>query len=417
MGREKRRQYGTGSVYRRASDGRWVGVLQAGWTARGTRRTVTVSASCRCGDGPCKGEARCLGAREARRKLDRKRAELAGDAGATGDARATVRSWSATWLEALAHRARPKYLATEASAVRAWIVPTIGHRHLADLTPGDVRTVTNAVRKAGRSTTTAGYVQGVLERMLRAAMVEGHPVPPRVLMLDAPGKATNDRDAIPADDARALLDAATADGEHAARWAAAFLQGMRQGECLGLTWDAVDLAGGTIDVSWQLQALPYVERSRPAAGFKIPDGYEVRHLHDAWHLVRPKSARGQRVIPLVPWMTAALTVWRELAPDSPWGLVWPRPDGRAQSSEKDRAAWHALQSAAGVAHPTGRPYYLHEARHTTATLLLEAGVDPAVVTAILGHSSILTSRGYQHVSQSLARKALDDVAARLQLEA
>ena len=40
-------------------------------------------------------------------------------------------------------------------------------------------------------------------------------------------------------------------------------------------------------------------------------------------------------------------------------------------------------------------------------------MDPAVVTAILGHSSIRTSRGYQHVSQALARKALDDGAVRL----
>ena len=62
-------------------------------------------------------------------------------------------------------------------------------------------------------------------------------------------------------------------------------------------------------------------------------------------------------------------------------------------------------------------YLLHEARHTTATLLLEAGVDTAIITAILGHSSIVTTRGYQHASQALARRALDDVAARLGLTA
>jgi len=82
----------------------------------------------------------------------------------------------------------------------------------------------------------------------------------------------------------------------------------------------------------------------------------------------------------------------------------------------DRAEWHAILDEAGVRHPSGRHWHLHEMRHTTATLLLEAKVDPETVKAIMGHSSIVTSRGYQHVSQELARKALETVGARLTLE-
>ncbi|MEZ0446612.1 tyrosine-type recombinase/integrase [Cellulomonas sp. ICMP 17802] len=129
-------------------------------------------------------------------------------------------------------------------------------------------------------------------------------------------------------------------------------------------------------------------------------------------------------------MTAALTAWRRAAPASPHDLVWPvvehddpRMLGRPRSSSSDRDAWYALQESAGVA-PTDRRkdrsparYVLHEARHTTATLLLEGGVDQAVITAIMGHSSIVTSRGYMHVSQALARRAPDDVAVRLGLTA
>jgi len=69
----------------------------------------------------------------------------------------------------------------------------------------------------------------------------------------------------------------------------------------------------------------------------------------------------------------------------------------------------------GVSGVVGRRYTIHEARHTTATLLLEAKVDYAVVKAIMGHTKIATTRRYQHVSQTLARRALDDVAARLGL--
>ena len=133
------------------------------------------------------------------------------------------------------------------------------------------------------------------------------------------------------------------------------------------------------------------------------------------HLVRPKTGRGRRIIPLVPWMTEALIGWRHVAPASPYGLVWPRADGSPRRSSEDRAAWYELQDAAGVRSAAGRRYHLHEARHRTATLLLEAGVDPQVVTEILGHSSIVTSRGYQHVSTDLARKALNAAAERLSL--
>jgi len=48
-------------------------------------------------------------------------------------------------------------------------------------------------------------------------------------------------------------------------------------------------------------------------------------------------------------------------------------------------------------------------------LLLEGGVDTEVIKAIMGHSSIAATRGYQYVSQALARKALEDIAVKLGL--
>ena len=44
MTARKRRQYRTGSLYRRKSDGRWLGVIEAGFHKDGTRRRITVSA-------------------------------------------------------------------------------------------------------------------------------------------------------------------------------------------------------------------------------------------------------------------------------------------------------------------------------------------------------------------------------------
>lgn len=393
-----RREYGSGSVYQRA-DGRWMGTLDVGWSAKGTRRRITVSGKTQA---------------EAKRKLRDKRLAIEREGLAPTSSRATVKTWADQWLPMQERHLSPNAYAATRSAVTRWIVPTIGHKRLDLLTPGDIRAVSQAQRKADRSTSTAVRTHSVLTGLLKAAMAEGFTVPPRVLLTKKPTLAVNDRADIGVDNARAILEHA-ADLPHGSRWVAAFLQGIRQGEALGLTWPQVDLDAQTITISWQQQALPYrISRDR-SSGFRVPDGYEARQLKGALHLVRPKSKAGWRVIPLIDAMAAVLTAWREVCPPSSDELVWPNDDGTPRYYKADDREWYALQDAAGVRHPTGRYFTVHEARHTTATLLLEAHVDHAVVIAILGHSSILTSRGYQHASQSVARAALDDIAARLQL--
>jgi integrase len=404
---KKRRQYGTGSVYQRSSDGRWVGKIQAGWNASGTRRTVQVTG---------KTEA------EAKAKLKDKQREIAKNGlPAAGVSRSTVKAWADQWLPIHATAVRPKAYETDAGAVRKWIVPTIGHRLLADLTPGDVRAVHLAITSAGRKSTTARQAHWTLMGMLKAAMVEGHPVPARVLLVDAPVRAVNDRDAIPVEDGLKVLRVIATRPDRA-RWLIGML-GMRQAECLGLTRDCVDLETGVLDVSWQLQPLPYIDKNDHSKGFRVPYGYEARHLTHAYHLTRPKTNSGQRIIPLVSLWALVMAEAMARPVDNPWGLLWTGEDNRNGRSRvtprrdtSDREQWRSILDEAGVRHPSGRYWHLHEMRHMAATLLLEAKVDPQTVKALLGHSSIVTSRGYQHVSQDLARKALQAVAGRLELE-
>lgn len=407
-----RREYGTGSVYQRASDGRWFGTFDAGWTAAGTRRRPTVSGPS-CWPKSC--TKRCGHEAAVRRKLERKRLEVE-QGHAAVSSRTTVKAWADVWLPLEEKRLTPKAYNATRTAVRRWIVPAIGHRRLDQLTPADVRAVTEAFRRAGRSSSSAKRAHSALTSLLKAAMAEGHTVPQQVFAVRPPANAVSDRQDLTVEQAVAVLEQAAA-LPHGSRYVAALLQGMRQGECLGLTWDQVDLDQGALVLSWQLQALPYkVPRDR-TSGFRVPDGHESRQLRGALHLVRPKSKAGWRVIPLVPWMSTALATWRAIAPASPHGLVWPNLDGGPTYYKTDDEEWYALQCTAEVGHPAGRYYGIHEARHTTATLLLEAGVDPVVITAILGHSSIVTSRGYMHSKTSSARVALEAVADRLQLTA
>jgi hypothetical protein len=57
--------------------------------------------------------------------------------------------------------------------------------------------------------------------------------------------------------------------------------------------------------------------------------------------------------------------------------------------------------------------YFHLSRHTAATLLLEKGVDVAVVQKILGHTKIEMTLRYAKVTNQLKRQAVDSLKLNL----
>lgn len=395
-----RRQYGSGSVFQR-KDGRWVGRIEAGWTSAGTRRRITVTAATE---------------KDAKAKLRAKQREIAQQgAPAARPQSGTVKAWSEEWLALHQSEVRPQSYNASRSAVTTWIVPAIGRKRLDALTPGDVRTVLSAVRKAGRSDATVTRTRAVLLSMLRRATEEHRHVPLEVLSVKdrrPADRATRERSALAPDDAvKTLRAAASTDG--GVRFAVAMLEGLRPGEARGLTWDAVDFERGTLTISWQLQALPYLDPKDRSKGFRVPDQHESIHLTHAYHLTRPKTKSGDRVVPLLAEVGQALARWREHAPDNPWGLIFTtttkRGDIMPVRDDLDRAQWKDLLAQAGVS----RVYDLYEARHHVATLLLEAGVDEHTVKAIMGHTSVDTSRIYQHASIGLRRVELERATAGL----
>lgn len=397
----KRRQYGSGSVAQR-KDGMWIGRIEAGTDRNGKRRRIVVSA---------KTEALC------KERLEAKKREIARNGvpqqGSGG--RITVEAWSKVWLRMVVSQVRPKSYATARSAVQVWVVPTIGRKRLDSVTPADVRAVIDAIRAAGRKEATSVRTHSVMMSMFRAAKVEGHDVSESVFHVRKPSLSESDREAMTVDDALAILRVA-ADREDASKWVAVLLQGLRQGERLGLTWSCVDFERDLLDISWQLQPLPYVDNQDKDKGFRVPAGYTARHLVQAFHLVRPKSKKSRRLIPMTPTMRAALLAWREVAPPNDYDLVWPTPEGLPVREEHDRAEWKAIQELADVSHPTGRPYVLHEGRHTTATLLLQLGVPKDVVEVILGHSKFVQT--YDHSDRTeRARAALGQLDAQLAIGA
>lgn len=392
----KARRKGSGSVYQ-SKDGRWRGTIEAGWTSKGTRRRITVSAQTE---------------REALRKLrDREREIARTGLPAEGAPRTlTVKAWAEQWLDIRIGQVRQDGYTADRSAVNTWIIPTIGHVRLERLSAAHVRHVTDAV-SAKRAASTTVRVHSVLRQCLKAALTEGHTVPASVFAVPPPKLGESPREDIPLPHARLIL-ATVLKRDDASRWFAAFLQGLRPAEARGLTWEAVDLDTMTMDVSWQLKALRYNTPRDRSSGFRIPADHEVRHLVDAWHLVRPKTTAGKRIIPLVDPMPELLRSWQASSPASPYGLVWPGAGGRPKKDPEDQADWKTITTDAGVTR-NDRPYYLYEARHTTGTLLSSLNVPEPVIIRIMGHSSMISTKAYIHASLDESRLALEQVSTRL----
>ncbi len=409
-----RRQRGDGGLYQRA-DGMWIGVVDLGYGGDGKRRRKTVSA---------RRQADAL----AKLRLMRRQLDEHGDLPTKS---MTVGAWLAHWVENIAApRLRPNSREQYRSDVRLHITPAVGRYRLDQLAPRHVREMGQAITDKGRSSTTALRCHRVLSKALSDAVREGQATRNVASLVDAPTRAVATRGALTAEQAVTLLRSVATDHDAASRWSAALLTGARQGELLGLEWDRSGLSDGVIDLSWQLQRIAYRHgcvtgaaaptcgaaraASCPRRHLDVPHGFDCRQINGALHLTRPKTNAGVRLVPLTEPLASVLAAHQRACAakgrEVSAGLVWTR-QGRPWDAPADSAAWRSALEAAGLpAVP------LHAARHTTATLLLEAGIDAHTVTAILGHSQVTTSRGYQHVSRVLAAEALSRLGERLHLD-
>lgn len=126
----RKRSNGSGSVYQ-LTDGTWVAAISVG----GRRRTRKAKTQ-----------------RAASQRLKELIAER--DAGLVGDD-PTVQAWLDVWFGSrLLEQLAPSTLDADATAIRAWVVPHVGHIKLSRLTADDVRRMDRALMAAGRSGST-----------------------------------------------------------------------------------------------------------------------------------------------------------------------------------------------------------------------------------------------------------------------
>jgi integrase len=279
------------------------------------------------------------------------------------------------------------------------VLPALGQRQLAKLSPADLDLfyadlLTKGRRgkgsdKKGLAPKTVRNVHVMLNKALSDAQRKGLVVRNVAELADPPKLSAQRREEVRAWDADQLwtfLDAMAIQRFFPAFHLSAHT-GMRRGEILGLRWGDVDLELGRVSVR---QALVSV-------------AYEV-HVSDV------KTGNGRRTIDIEEDAIAVLDSWRALRTEERGGkapaktdLVFSRPDGSWLHPDLFSQIFDRVVAKLDVPEIT-----LHDLRHTHATILLMNGVPVKVVSERLGHASpAFTMSVYQHVLPGMQAEAAE----------
>jgi integrase len=248
----------------------------------------------------------------------------------------------------------------------------------------------------------------------------------------------------------AVLAAARERGQ-LARWAVGLGLGLRQGEVLGLRWRFLDIdvlegEEGEARVWAQLQRLTWEHgcddphacgrdhhKTRPcpakcsrhtrACPLPCPDGCtgHARHcprrklprgsirLNGALVLRESVKEKKRKTVPIPAPLCGILREHRSaqferrMLAGSEWAdrdLVFARWDGSPIDPRRDYQEWGDILDAADIPHAG-----VHAGRHTMVTIAIDEGVAITAVQQLAGHSSLETTKGYDHSSSPGARIA------------
>jgi integrase len=325
-----------------------------------------------------------------------------------------VADYLRAWLEAkMRDGLRPNTVVGYRHHIEDFLIPRLGHLRLRDLNPSHVEHALRAIaiptgkgRPLGPATIRRVHatLRSALASAKRRRLITYNPA----VDMDLP-KVSRPK-ARPWEPAElgTFLDSL---GGH--RLAPLFetiaATGLRRGEALGLRWDDVDLERMVLTVRQQLLQVA------DATARRLCPYCDQTHRQVAFG--QPKTASGEARIVEVDSGTAGLLLAHRLQQDAEraqWregyvehGLVFAREEGQPIPPDVVSKTFVELSKAAGL-----RPIRVHDLRHGAASLRLAAGVDIAVVSKQLGHSTIaLTVDTYSHLLDGVARQAAERAMA------
>lgn len=307
----------------------------------------------------------------------------------------TVSEYLDRWLRE-ADTAKQRTRTFNAWAIGKYVVPYIGSIKLSKLSGMEIKGLYYKLSGIGLASSTIRRINAILSVAFGQAvewkLLSHNPAKGTKLAKDYGKK----KQVFGPNEARRFLEQALMD-RYSALWQLALETGMRPGEYLGLKWSDIDFTNGTILVHQSL----------------------VWHKNGQWELASPKTETSNRQIILSSEMLESLISHKQQqdserkAASNDWeeyGLVFTTVRGtpiRAENLKKRH--FKPILKAAGL-----EDMRLYDLRHSTATILIAAGVPLKVVSERLGHADVsLTLRTYVHVLPSMQAQATDTLRAAL----
>lgn len=170
--------------------------------------------------------------------------------------------------------------------------------------------------------------------------------------------------------------------------------GFRRGELLGVEWPDVDFIEGTLSIKKSI--------SMTKKGQAVEKG--------------PKSKSSKRIIDFPDWYMEELKIHRKEWRFQKWATV---KEGRWLGQDREYIFHAGFGKPSYHTTPTGwwidfvkrhglKRIKLHELRHSSATLFIEAGASMKAVQKRLGHSKNQTTADiYAHVIKRLSRSTAE----------
>ncbi len=321
--------------------------------------------------------------REAKAWLVTAQGEVARGAHTADNASITVAEAAELWIE------KAKLECLERSTLRQYRnhvdlhikLSRIGNEKLARLSAPTIETFRDdLLRKGSRpmARKVLASLKGILGEAQRRGLVAQNAAQP--VKVDAKkrdqAKLAVGRDIPSKEEIQTILS--TAEGRWRPLLITAIFTGMRASELRGLTWNDVDFERKVIN---------------------------VRQRANLWgEMGSPKSAAGEREIPMAPMVVNALREWKLACPKGSLGLVFPNGNGNVENHANiANRGFYALQRSAGIVDSQAKPKYgFHALRHFFASWAIDRGFSAKRVQALLGHSSIqMTFDVYGHLFRSL----------------
>ncbi len=335
--------------------------------------------------------------RDAKGELNKARKKLEAGGSLAGGAR-TVEQLIDQWLTVRVAAVRPSTFASYRNHLQGHVSARIGALRPGQVTPAVIAEMLEGLRAEGGrngqglSPRTLVHVHKLCCRLFADAINWGVMTTNPAAKVPRPRAERHQAKTWTPGQLRAFLGHLDAT-EHRLRaaWHLAAGTGMRRGEVLGLRWSDVDLEAGRLSINQTLT---------------VSD-------HDM-HFGPAKTDRSRRAVPLASATVEQLRahkarqaaerlVW---AGDWPHDLVFTNKTGEPIHPRVFTRTHKRECLAAGL-----EPIRVHDLRHSWATMALLQGVPLKVVSEALGHSSItVTADLYSHVTEDMARSAIDAVA-------